>query len=1550
MNVDFWSKKEWLEHLRAKKIFVMTRQIFLNMLNTVVIPVEKVNLLIFDEAHHAAPKSKKKKASKKNKATKDCYKLIMDYIHSKPESHHPRILGLSASLVNANNSMDTLKDTIADLEKTYKSTCTSVTDLDEVRKYATDPEECILEYDSSANIGFECNQAIQVLKEVGSIFYAMDRYKYEHDEKNKDRKAELNVNEVSKNIIVDLPIGLVDFKKCNWIIIYILQSMGPWCAVEACDFYIQEFQKYIHLYENTYPEFGSMLTTVHNMMQTVDGLIKYNLHVHQVSIADMILKFTSEKMKRLLNLLLDYNNPNRNLAGIVFVEQRAICKVLCKWLQKLKEIDEQYEFLQTDYIVGEAVRPGFANKIAVKAAEQQRETLNKFRRSDINLLIATSILEEGLDVSQCNLVVRYDGVNTYRQWVQSQGRARSKEGKFVIFTESASETKQKSDDFKAVAKKLQLECQSVKRTYRPSTSIGEILPVDEMPLIHPVTLARVTLDTAKTIVFMYCNRLPSDAFFSTNPCEIIKESENGYQCKIRLPINSSYKSEIEGPVKQTESKAIKAAYLKACSILSEQDEIDEHFVPYSKKARLKKIIEEFNLSCSIEGDDEEYLSDGPKPGTVKRRQTYFKAFEKMFTNLPIEASAANCLYAINIEPKSGVKSIGFICSEYVPINNIVASFPVYIKTTEFKISVTTINTKFNLNRHQLHQVHLFHQVVFYESLRFKKTELQFNEKTPVLIVPLNDNFGIDFEMIQLSLERREYNMTTNHDEKRKHFEFNENDYNDAIVYRWYDPVGLFKVLKVESKTPSSQFPQNNEGYTNYVDYYFEKYNLKVIHTSCPLLKVDSIGVASSVNRVEQTKAERKRKPIDLVPELLLISPIPASFHSQCRLLPAIFYRLCQVYNVECLRKRIASEGSFGWKALPSNHNWGALNFDSNKSIDRNNVSKRMKMDHIVGSNFGTEYDRDDNEPSILADQDTSETEEMESSTELSSDTLTKKLSSLEIYGDVNELKRQYANFDVNAYTSNIKTKMFEQFEKLLQAPLITFDCDNHSQYLPKSSAIPKKFYVDFDRVKSFDIHTDNENMIGPSPCLLLQALTTRNAVDMFNMERLETLGDSFLKLTTSAYFHYKLPVLNEGYLSLLKVNQISNYNLYRLGTKKHLAEYIIAHQFQPSNRWLPPGFCVNNDYGSMASSDQVDVGDQFTKQNISDKSIADCCEALIGAYLLSSGPKGAVEFMSWLGIRIVDPMVIDNNGHWLQSPRSGQASSGIDSEIKIKNLASTLTRFEENIGYDFRDKCFLIQAMTHVSYHDNTVTDCYQRLEFLGDAVLDYLITRYIYQDPKQFAPGDLTALRAALTNNSIFGSLAVKHNFHVHLKMNSYELYRSIHSFADKFKENQPDVVYGNFMLLLDERDSKNLEEIDVPKALGDVFEAVAGAIYLDSNYSLDAVWRVYYPLMKTEFGKKNSLKTLRKKFKIIIFFLFSDEFSQNIPKSPLSLLYMKFPKSVIFSKAVIMSSDEVSVTVTIKHKSGTFSEDGFGKNRYWAKNSAAKRVLRRKCNETVS
>ena len=66
---------------------------------------------------------------------------------------------------------------------------------------------------------------------------------------------------------------------------------------------------------------------------------------------------------------------------------------------------------------------------------QQVLTLLKFRKGDLNCLIATSIAEEGLDIPDCNLVIRFDLYDTLIQYIQSRGRARHEKSKYIHMVE-----------------------------------------------------------------------------------------------------------------------------------------------------------------------------------------------------------------------------------------------------------------------------------------------------------------------------------------------------------------------------------------------------------------------------------------------------------------------------------------------------------------------------------------------------------------------------------------------------------------------------------------------------------------------------------------------------------------------------------------------------------------------------------------------------------------------------------------------------------------------------------------------------------------------------------------------------------------------------------------------------------------------------------------------------------------------------------------------------------------------------------------------------------
>lgn len=137
---------------------------------------------------------------------------------------------------------------------------------------------------------------------------------------------------------------------------------------------------------------------------------------------------------------------------------------------------------------------------------------------------------------------------------------------------------------------------------------------------------------------------------------------------------------------------------------------------------------------------------------------------------------------------------------------------------------------------------------------------------------------------------------------------------------------------------------------------------------------------------------------------------------------------------------------------------------------------------------------------------------------------------------------------------------------------------------------------------------------------------------------------------------------------------------------------------------------------------------------------------------------------------------------------------------------------ERVLGYEFKNKAYLLQALTHSSYTANRITHSYERLEFLGDAILDFLITCHIYESCGNLNPGQLTDLRSALVNNNTFASLTVRCGFQKHLLMMNNQLLNYIDKFV-VYMESKKYQIDEEVLILLDEDELILGEYVDVPK-----------------------------------------------------------------------------------------------------------------------------------------
>lgn len=168
-----------------------------------------------------------------------------------------------------------------------------------------------------------------------------------------------------------------------------------------------------------------------------------------------------------------------------------------------------------------------------------------------------------------------------------------------------------------------------------------------------------------------------------------------------------------------------------------------------------------------------------------------------------------------------------------------------------------------------------------------------------------------------------------------------------------------------------------------------------------------------------------------------------------------------------------------------------------------------------------------------------------------------------------------------------------------------------------------------------------------------------------------------------------------------------------------------------------------------------------------------------------------------------------------------------------------LDAFEQRLGYRFQNRSLLVNAMSHSSYtneHNRPKTDSNERLEFLGDAIVDMVVSDYLYRHYPELPEGSLTKIRAAVVCEGSFAHIAGA-------------------------------LGYGKCLLLgKGEASTGGRERASV---LADTFEAVVAAMYLDGGIEKVSAWIVGHleePIQLAVSGKtvqdyKTSLQELVQK-----------------------------------------------------------------------------------------
>nr|AUH15437.1 dicer-like 1 protein [Dimocarpus longan] len=1400
MGQDFWDAQRWQREFETRQVLVMTAQILLNILRHSIIKMEAINLLILDECHHAVKKHP--------------YSLVMsEFYHTTPKEKRPSVFGMTASPVNLKgvSSQVDCAIKIRNLESKLDSVVCTIKDRKELEKHVPMPSEVVVEYDKAASLWSFHEQIKQMELDVEEAAQSSSRRsKWQFmGARDAGAKEELRqVYGVSERTESDGAANLIQKLRA---ISYALSDLGQWCAFKVAQSFLTALQnderanyqldakfqesylsKVVSLLQCELPEGAASNKDAkeadlengiaHNGINSDEieegelpdsHIVSGGEHVDEIIGAAVADGKVTPKVQSLIKILFKYQHTE-DFRAIIFVERVVAALVLPKVFAELPSLN----FVKCASLIGH-------NNTQEMRSCQMQDTIAKFRDGRVTLLVATSVAEEGLDIRQCNVVIRFDLAKTVLAYIQSRGRARKPGSDYILMVErgnlshaaflrnarNSEETLRKE----AIERTDLSHLKDTSRLISMDTAPGTVYQVES-------TGAVVSLNSAVGLIHFYCSQLPSDRYSILRPEFIMEKHEKPgglteYSCKLQLPCNAPFE-ELEGPVCSSMRLAQQAVCLAACKKLHEMGAFTDMLLPDKGSGEQQEKVDQ-----NDEGD--------PLPGTARHREFYPEGVADILKGEWILSGRDGCsdsklchlyMYAVKCV-NSGTSKDPFLTevSEFAVLfgNELDAevlsmSMDLFIARAMITKASLVFRGSIDITESQLASLKNFHvrlmSIVL--DVDVEPSTTPWDPAKAYLFVPLVSDKSldplneIDWDSVDkiiktdawsnpLQKARPDVYLGTNERTlggDRREYGFGKLRHGMASGQKSHPTYGIrgavaqFDLVKASGLVP-------------------DRHAMEVQNMGMPKGKLMMAGFCANVED--------------------LVGRVVTAAHSGKR-----FY-------VESIRYDMTAESSF-----PRKEGYlGPLEYSSYADYykQKYGVQLMFKQQPLIRGR-GVSYCKN-----LLSPR-------FEHSEE----------------GEAEEtLDKTYYVF--------LPPELC--FVHPLPGALV-----RGAQRLPSIMR----------RVESMLLAVQLKDIINyPVPASkILEALTAASCQETFCYERAELLGDAYLKWVVSRFLFLKYPQKHEGQLTRMRQQMVSNLVLYQYALSKGLQSYIQADRFAPS-RWAAPGVLPvfdedtkdgdfslfdrerslaedkpetmhdDNEYEDETEDGELE-GDSSSYRVLSSKTLADVVEALIGVYYVEGRKNAANHFMKWIGIQIEsDPEEIGVPIKPSYVPENILRSIDFDA-------------LEGALNFKFNDQGLLVEAITHASRPSSGVS-CYQRLEFVGDAVLDHLITRHLFFSYTNLPPGRLTDLRAAAVNNENFARVAVKHKLHVHLRHGSSALERQIRDFVKEVQEELTKPGFNSF----------GLGDCKAPKVLGDIIESIAGAIFLDSGRNTAAVWKVFQPLL---------------------------------------------------------------------------------------------------------
>jgi endoribonuclease Dicer len=338
-----------------------------------------------------------------------------------------------------------------------------------------------------------------------------------------------------------------------------------------------------------------------------------------------------------------------------------------------------------------------------------------------------------------------------------------------------------------------------------------------------------------------------------------------------------------------------------------------------------------------------------------------------------------------------------------------------------------------------------------------------------------------------------------------------------------------------------------------------------------------------------------------------------------------------------------------------------------------------------------------------------------------------------------------------------------------------------------------------------------------------------------NYERLEFLGDCFLKMATSISLYTQHATDDEQSLHVKRMLMICNQNIFNVAVKLQLYEYVRSISFSQDPRaWYPRDLNLAGKGKKLRHT---------TSHNLAKKTIADVGEALIGASLLTQYDTKRCD----LAVRAVTELVCSTD-HTQTSFKDYYAAYQMPKYLLVPATAGQINlakQIGDRLGYHFKHPRLLRSAFIHPSYpFSYERIPSYQRLEFLGDSLLDMACINFLFHTWPGKDPQWLTEHKMAMVSNQFLGLLCVELGFHRHLLAFNSGLQRQITEYVVEIEEARREAQQDAVRAGGKEDDFARdfwVHTTLPPKCLPDIVEAYVGAVFVDSCYSFSEVEKFF-------------------------------------------------------------------------------------------------------------